>query len=202
MTMAYEAMNFDYLLGMSGFSDQLLKNHFSLYQGYVNNTNKLLDIFARLESENRADSPEYAETKRRFGWEFDGMRLHEYYFRNLGGMGDSSRANDLKQLLTAQYSGYDAWEKDFRATGSIRGIGWAILYQDALNGRLFNCWIGEHDTGHLAGCIPILVMDVWEHAYMLDYGIKRVGYIDAFFANVNWPEAQARVNLELARMYV
>ncbi len=200
--MPYQAQDFNYLIGTTpGLSDALLRNHITLYNGYVNNTNKLLDIFARLEAEGRQDSPEYAECKRHFGWEFDGMRLHEYYFRNLGGAGDPNQAMDLKRFIEANFRSYDAWERDFRATGMTRGIGWAILYQDTVTGRLLNLWINEHDTGHPAGCNPILVMDCWEHAYMLDYGLQRGAYIDTFMRGANWPQAQARLNMELARMY-
>ncbi len=198
--MAYEAMSFDHLLGMPGLSDTLLKNHFTLYQGYVTNTNKALETLDRMQKEGRADSMEYQEVKRHLGWEFDGMRVHEYYFSNLGGSGNPDEASDLKAFIGDQFGSYEAWEMDFRATGSVRGIGWAILYQDTLSGRLLNFWINEHDKGHPAGCTPILVMDAWEHAYMLDYGIKRAGYIDAFFRNINWPQAQTRVNFQLARM--
>ena len=197
--MAYTASDYSYLLGMSGFSDALLKNHIALYQGYVNHTNKELETFARLEQEGRTDTLEFQETRRHFGWEFNGMRLHEYYFDNLRGTGDSDMAPDLKRMIESQFGSWSAWEKDFRATGDVRSVGWAILYQDNVTGRLFNFWITEHDKGHPAGCTPIVVMDCWEHAYMLDYGIKRAGYIDAFFRNLNWEKAQARVNLELAR---
>jgi len=197
--MAYTAMDFRHLLGMPGFSDTLLGNHMTLYQGYVNHTNKALDIFARLRAAGKMDTTEYQETKRHFGWEFDGMRLHEYYFSNLGGRGDSNQAPDLKAMLQAHFGSYDAWEQSLRATGTIRGIGWAILYQDTLTGRLLNFWVDEHDKGHAAGCMPILVMDAWEHAYMIDYGLRRADYIDAFFRNIDWPKAQSRVNLELAR---
>jgi len=199
--MTYTAADFSYLLGMPGFSDALLKNHFALYQGYVNNTNKASEILGRLAMEGKHETLEYGEVKRHYGWEFDGMRLHELYFRNLGGDGDSNSAPDLKRILEAQFGSYDAWVNDFKATGLVRGVGWAILYQDTMTGSMFNFWINEHDKGHPAGCIPIVVMDVWEHAYMLDYGLKRGDYINAFFNVINWPEAQARVNLELARLY-
>ena len=198
--MAYTPLDFSYLIGMPGFSENLLKNHFALYQGYVEHVNKALEAFARLEAEGKMDSLEYQEIKRHLGWEFDGMRLHEYYFDNLGGRGDSGMAPDLKRLLEAQFGSYEAWERHFRTTGAVRSVGWAILYQDSMTGRFLNVWVNEHDKGHLAGCIPILVMDCWEHAYMLDYGIKRADYIDAFFRNINWEKAQRRTNLELARM--
>lgn len=191
--MAYEAKDFSNLIGMEGFSDTLLNNHFALYQGYVANTNKLLDILGKMLAEGQTAAPEYAEPKRRLGWEFDGMRLHEYYFENLGGRGGIDKEGNLARLLAENFGSYEAWEKDFKSTGAIRGIGWAVLYQDSATGRLVNFWINEHDTGHPAGCRPLLVMDVFEHAYMTDYGIKRPDYIEAFFNNINWQAVEKRL---------
>ncbi|HEX8947991.1 MAG TPA: superoxide dismutase [Dissulfurispiraceae bacterium] len=191
--MAYTAKDYGKLIGMQGFSETLLKNHFTLYQGYVTNTNKLLDLLAGMLKEGKTATPEYAELKRRFGWEFDGMRLHEYYFENLGGNGSLDRNSGLAKRIAEDFGSYDAWEKDFRATGAMRGIGWVVLYQDITNGKLINFWINEHDTGHPAGCSPILIMDVFEHAYMTDYGIKKPDYIEAFFKNINWDAAESRL---------
>jgi len=191
--MAYTAKDYNSLIGMEGFSETLLNNHFTLYQGYVTNTNKLLDSLAAMLKDGKTATPEYAELKRRFGWEFNGMRLHEYYFENLGGKGTLGKSGELAKKLAEDFGGYDDWEKDFRATGSMRGIGWTILHQDNVTGRLFNQWINEHDTGHLAGCIPILVLDVFEHAFMLDYGLKRADYIEAFFKNISWSAVEARL---------
>lgn len=191
--MAYEAKDYAKLLGMEGFSEALLKNHFTLYQGYVTNTNKVLDILDGMLKAGNTATPEYAELKRRLGWEFNGMRLHEYYFENLGGKGGIDQAGKLAAKLAADFGSYEAWEKDFRATGAMRGIGWAVLYQDSANGRLINFWINEHDVAHPAGCTPILIMDVFEHAFMLDYGLKRADYIEAFFKNIDWKAAEARL---------
>jgi Fe-Mn family superoxide dismutase len=121
------------------------------------------------------------------------MRLHEYYFENLGGKGDLDKSGKLGKKLADEFGSYEDWEKDFRATAAMRGIGWTILYQDNLTGRLINQWINEHETGHLAGCAPILVLDVFEHAFMLDYGLKRPDYIEAFFKNINWGAVEARL---------
>jgi Fe-Mn family superoxide dismutase len=183
--MAYEAKDYSRLIGMDGFSDTLLNNHFTLYQGYVTNTNKLLDTLGQMAKDGKFATPEYAELKRRMGFEFDGMRLHEYYFENMGGKGDLGQSAALGQKLAADFGSYEAWEADFRGTGAMRGIGWAILYRDNMTGRLINQWINEHEVGHLAGCQPILVMDVFEHAFMIDYGLKRADYIAAFFKNVS-----------------
>lgn len=191
--MAYTAKDYSNLLGMDGFSDTLLNNHFTLYQGYVTNTNKLLDTLGKLLSDGQANTPEYAELKRRLGWEFDGMRLHEYYFENLGGSGGIDAGGKLATKLAEDFGSVEAWEKDFRATGAMRGIGWVVLYQDDVTGKLINFWINEHDAGHPAGCNPILVMDVFEHAYMVDYGIKKPDYIEAFFKNINWQAAEDRL---------
>jgi Fe-Mn family superoxide dismutase len=191
--MAYTAKDYSKLIGMEGFSNTLLNNHFTLYQGYVTNTNKAADALAAMLKEGKTASPEYAELKRRFGWEYDGMRLHELYFENLGGKTPLVKGAVLGKLIEASFGSYEAWEQDFRATGAMRGIGWVVLYYDVDACRLFNQWINEHDVGHLAGCQPILVMDVFEHAFMIDYGLKRADYITAFFKNINWKVAESRV---------
>ena len=191
--MAYTAKDYAKLIGMAGFSETLLKNHFTLYQGYVTNTNKVLDALAAMLKEGKAGAPEFAELKRRLGWEFDGMRLHEYYFENLGGQAALDPAGKLGKKIVESFGSYEAWERDFKAVGTMRGIGWAVLYEDTTNGRLINFWINEHDGGHLAGGQPILIMDVFEHAFMIDYGLKRADYVEAFFKNIDWKAAEARL---------
>jgi Fe-Mn family superoxide dismutase len=191
--MAYTAKDYAKLIGLAGFSETLLKNHFTLYQGYVTNTNKVLDALATMLKEGKTAAPEFAELKRRLGWEFDGMRLHEYYFENLGGKAALDPTGKLGQKIIESFGSYEAWEKDFKAVGTMRGIGWAVLYQDVANGQLINFWINEHDGGHPAGCRPILIMDVFEHAFMIDYGLKRADYIEAFFKNIDWKAAEARL---------
>lgn len=191
--MAYEARNYEQLLGIEGLSDQLCKNHFTLYQGYVTNTNKLADALNQLLKEGKIAVPEYAELKRRFGWEFNGMRLHEYYFGNMvkGGKG-LDPASGLAQKLAADFGSYDNWQKDFKASGAIRGIGWVVLCLDPVANRTYNVWINEHDAGHLAGGIPLMIMDVFEHAFMIDYGLKRADYIETFFRVIDWSAVTAR----------
>lgn len=191
--MAYAARDFGNLIGMEGFSETLLRNHFTLYQGYVTNTNKLLDALGAMLKEGKTAVPEFAELKRRLGWEFNGMRLHEYYFENLGGKGGLDPGSALAKAIAAEFGSVAKWEEDFRAAGAMRGIGWVILYRDPVGNRLINQWINEHDAGNYAGCTPILVMDVFEHAFMTDYGLKRADYIAAFFRNIDWKAAQARL---------
>lgn len=187
--MTFEPKNFDHLLGMQGFSDELLKNHFTLYQGYVKNVNTLMQ-----------ENPFLPESKRRFGWEFNGMRLHELYFENMTpstglptGQAGSGPSGNILEKIKEQFQTYENWEKEFKAVGAMRGIGWAILYFDPQNKNLFNVWVGEHDVGHLAGSIPLLVMDVFEHAFFTDYGIKRADYIEAFFRVIDWNVVEARL---------
>ncbi len=185
----YKPKNYSYLIGLPGLSDALLKNHFSLYEGYVKNTNKLAEILAMLLKEKKTDTPEYAELKRRFGWEFNGMRLHEYYFENIAKDGnelDKGKHTDLFKKMEEDFGSGENCANDFKATGLSRGIGWVVLYYDPIGKRLFNAWINEHDLGHLAGAVPLLVMDVFEHAYMLDYGLKRADYIEIFLEAIDW----------------
>ncbi|MFZ1735555.1 MAG: Fe-Mn family superoxide dismutase [Candidatus Moraniibacteriota bacterium] len=187
----YQPQDFKRLLGMEGMSDALLSNHFTLYEGYVKNTNTVAELLAGKEP----GTPEYAELKRRFGWEWNGMRLHELYFGNLTKeskplMHDESAVSGS---LVQSFGSVEAWEKDFRAVGAMRGIGWVILAKDAESGNLFNVWINEHDAGHLAGATPLLVMDVFEHAFMLDYGLKRADYIETFFKAIDWEVVEGRL---------
>jgi Fe-Mn family superoxide dismutase len=144
-------------------------------------------------TEGKIAVPEYAELKRRFGWEFNGMRLHEYYFGNMvkGGKG-LDPASGLAQKLAADWGSYDNWQKDFKASGAIRGIGWVVLCLDPVADRTYNVWINEHDAGHLAGGIPLMIMDVFEHAFMIDYGLKRADYIESFFRAIDWSTVTSR----------
>ena len=191
--MIYQAKDYNSLVGMERFSETLLRNHFTLYQGYVTNTNKLLETLGQMLKEGKVGTPEYAELKRRFGWEFNGMRLHEYYFENLGGKDGPVKTGNLQKKISQDFGSYESWEKEFKAVGAMRGIGWAVLYQDPLTKGLLNFWINEHDMGHPAGCTPILILDVFEHAFMIDYGLKRADYIEAFLKNIDWKGAEGRL---------
>lgn len=186
----YEKKDFSHLIGTPGFSEALLTDHFKLYEGYVKNTNTLLEKMAHIDM----TTPEGAEIRRRFGWEWNGMRLHELYFGNLAKESAPLVENSsLYERLTQEYGSYDTWEQDFRTAGSTRGIGWVILSEDSENGGLLNTWVNEHDGGHLAGATPILVMDVFEHAFLRDYGLARADYIDAFIGAIDWKAAESRL---------
>lgn len=184
----YAAKDYSHLLDMKPFSRSLLEMHFKLYEGYVKNANLLL---AKIEQTDPA-SYEYGALKRRVGWEIDGIRLHELYFENLGGNGAPNLQSSLSLALIKQFGSFEKWKTDFIATGMMRGIGWSVLYYEPESGRLINQWINEHDVGHLAGGSPILIMDVFEHAYMPQFQLDKKKYIDAFFQNIDWNVAETR----------
>lgn len=187
----YQAKNYEHLIGLQGMSEALLKNHFTLYQGYVTNANKLVDLLKAKE----VGTPEYSELQRRLGWEWNGMRLHELYFEN---MTLDSKPLDESSLLgkkiTEVFGSVENWTKNFKGIGTMRGIGWVMLVYDKEVNKLFNVWVNEHDVGHLAGVTPLLVMDVFEHSFMLDYGLKRADYIEAFWKNIDWDIVTTRLN--------
>lgn len=186
----YVTKNYDGLFGIDGLSEQLLKNHFTLYQGYVNNTNKIIDELSKLDS----TLPEYSELRRRFGWEFNGMRLHELYFENISKSQNKLNINSkLNKKIIEQFNSFENFEKEIKSLTSMRGIGWVILVYDSLQNKLFNIWVNEHDQGYLAGTIPLLVIDVFEHSYMLDYGLKKADYINTIFKNIDWKVVESRL---------
>jgi Fe-Mn family superoxide dismutase len=175
--------------GLSSISDDQIAQHWKLYEGYVKNANGLLEATARAQ----VGSPPWAELRRRLGFEIDGIVLHEYYFGNLAGGSRPSPGSDLAVDLGAAWGSVGAWRDDFAKTGGMRGVGWAILYHDPATGGLFNWWVSSHELGHPAGFHPVLVLDVFEHAWMVDHGAGgRDQYIAAFLENVNWEVVERR----------
>src|ERR1700722_15153081 len=192
----YVEKDFTHLKGLTGISDKTLEVHLGLYSGYVKNTNILNEKVVELIENNKSGSPEYSELKRRYGFEYNGMRLHEYYFGNLkaGGGSDLKESSTLGKTIAETYGELAAWKNDFAKVGSMRGVGWAILFQDPMTKVLSNHWITLHEEGNIAGFVPILVMDVWEHAFLLDYKpAERGKYIEAFFSNVDWSAVESRL---------
>jgi Fe-Mn family superoxide dismutase len=188
------------LSGLKGISDETLEMHFKLYEGYVKETNKLTEKISQFIEDANVDQeemPAYSELTRRLGFEYNGMVLHEYYFDNLqsgGGTGDAAQTSQFVKAAEATFGSYDIWKADFVGIGKMRGVGWAICYQNPANGRISNHWITLHETGNVAGFNPILVMDVWEHAFLLDYKpAERPKYIEAFFSNINWNMVEDRL---------
>ncbi len=196
----YKPKSFN-LSGLNGISDQTLEMHFKLYEGYVTNTNVLTERIAAILSDGKVDQeemPAYSELTRRLGFEYNGMVLHEYYFGNMKrqGGGDAARDSKLREAVERSYPSYDIWKTDFVGIGKMRGVGWAICYLDPNTGHISNHWISLHETGNVSGFVPLLVMDVWEHAYLLDYKPSdRPKYIEAFLSNVDWESVDARMNV-------
>ena len=183
----YIAKDFSYLLGkMDGFNDQLLSMHFQLYKGYIKNLNSYNQALIKLREEGKEKTIEYGALKKQFGFEFDGVFLHEYYFENLGGLKSLDKGDPLYQKIIQDFGSFENFTNDFKETGLIRGIGWVITYLDPNTSRLYNVWINEHQVNHLVTGVPLLVMDVWEHAYLTAYGLHRDQYIDNFLKNINW----------------
>jgi superoxide dismutase, Fe-Mn family len=194
----YRAKSFD-LSGLKGISDKTLEMHFKLYEGYVQGTNQLLEKIDECLKDRKVDHeemPAYSELTRRLGFEYNGMVLHEYYFANLRkqGGGEPNAGSAFHTAAEQSFGSFEVWKTDFTSVGKMRGVGWAICFEDPENGRLSNHWVTLHETGNVAGFRPILVMDVWEHAYILDYKpSERPKYVEAFFANVDWRTVEERL---------
>jgi Fe-Mn family superoxide dismutase len=185
---AFVARDFSPLLEMPGWNQDLLRMHFRLYEGYVKNTNLLLEELSHMDKK----SYDFGAIKRRLAWEWDGMRLHELYFENLGKNTSSEISASLHKQMEKDFGSKDAWKADFVATGMVRGIGWVVLYKDKLTSKLCNAWINEHDVGHLVLGDPLLIMDVFEHAYITQFALDREKYIDLFFQSIDWSAVHRR----------
>jgi Fe-Mn family superoxide dismutase len=195
----YEPRQFD-LSGLNGISDQTLEMHFKLYEGYVKETNKLTEKISAFLADGKVDQeemPAYSELTRRLGFEYNGMVLHEYYFENMkkgSTVTDPEKTSGFYRAAESSFGSYETWKADFVGIGKMRGVGWAMCYQNPANGRLSNHWITLHETGNVSGFTPVLVMDVWEHAFLLDYKpADRPKYIEAFFSNIDWAACEARL---------
>jgi Fe-Mn family superoxide dismutase len=192
----YKEHDFSHLKSLQGISDKTLEIHLGLYAGYVKNTNALNEKVIELTEQGKSGTPEYAEIKRRYGFEYNGMRLHEYYFGNLksGGSDMVKDSTALGKKITEVYGSIETWKNDFSKVGAMRGVGWAVLFQDPMTKTLSNHWITLHEEGNVAGFVPLLVMDVWEHAWLLDYKpADRPKYIEAFFSNIDWNAVEGRL---------
>lgn len=198
---SYKEQAFDHLRGLDGISDAQIEEHLTLYAGYVKQVNALNAALAELRGRGQAagTNPEFAEITRRLGFEYNGMILHEYYFENLrpGGNPRPPAGSGLAQALDQAYGSVDRWMADFQAMGDMRGIGWVVLLEDPVTERLSNHWITLHQDGVPAGFKPLLVMDVWEHAFMRDYKVTdRKRYVEAFFRNIDWGLVERRLRDE------
>lgn len=181
----YKALTFSYK-GLVGLDEEPLVQHDGLYKGYVTNVNKAQAALAQMLADGKADSYEFAETRRRLGFEFSGMRLHELYFSQLKPEG-SAPNEKLKAAVAGTWGAWETWVADITRTAMMRGIGWAVLYKDPVSGGLQNFFLTDHENAQPAGLNPVFVLDVWEHAYVRQFGAAgRKGYVEAFLKNVDW----------------
>ncbi|WP_243137345.1 superoxide dismutase [Desulfofundulus thermobenzoicus] len=181
------------LLRLRGISARNMQEHYKLYQGYVHKTNEIRSLLRTVDraTANATYSPLRA-LKVEESYATNGAKLHELYFGNLGGPGGRP-AQDLYDFIVRSFGSYEAWETDFKASGlAVRG--WATLSFDPDDGFLHNYSMDAHNAGLVVHMIPLLVMDVYEHAYYMDYGTDRKGYIEAFFQNIDWAAVEARLH--------
>jgi superoxide dismutase, Fe-Mn family len=190
--MHYTAKTFT-IPAIHGISPKQIDEHLKLYAGYVTHVNKMYDALAELAQDSEKNGYVMQELRRRLGFEFNGMRLHEYYFGDLeGGMQPINAESKLFEALSTQFGSFEKWLDSFKKTVA-RGSGWAILNYDPSVRRFHNNWVTNHDEGHLATLPAIIAMDVWEHAYLLDYvPSDKQKYIDAYLNALNWTTISAR----------
>ena len=198
--MSYKGQNYEELIGMPGFSDELLDIHLKLYEGYVAHFSSMIDSL----NHTSRDSEMYEEIKREFAWEFDGVRLHEAYFGNMTRhFKVLDPTSELAKEIIRTFGSLEAWENDFKEVSLTRGAGWAVLAWDPEEKSLVNLWIKGHEVGILFYCVSILVNDCFDHAYMTDYGDDRSDYTNAFLNVIDWKEVQKRFKsvIQLSRAY-
>jgi Fe-Mn family superoxide dismutase len=184
----YQVRKFD-LARVEGISSQALEDHLGLYKGYVENTNKLLEKSIRGNG-----NPGHEGWEHRLAFEFNGMVLHELFFESLGGPGSKMSASSvLAEAMDVTYGGAKAWRERFLAIAKTRGIGWVMSARDRANNRLLTFWIDEHHLGLPANLQPVVLLDLWEHAYLKDFGVKgREEYAEIVLNNLNWKVLESR----------
>ncbi len=178
---------------LKGISAKTVEEHLKLYSGYVKHANLILAHIADLSKDAEKNFYELNEVQRRFAFEFDGMRNHEFYFGHFEGGSQALAAKSaVKKSIEAEWGSFDGWLARFKAVAMTRGVGWAILYRDARTGSLMNAWVDEQHLGHLTGVTPVLMLDMWEHSFVADYQPSgKKTYVEDFFANLNWQTVEA-----------
>jgi len=188
MAMKYEAKTFD-IPDLKGISSLSINEHLKLYQGYVKHVNHI-----REELDNVNDPYAKSEMMRRLGFEFGGMRNHEYYFAQFEGGAKALQSGKLSEMLVKQWGSVEKFIEHFKSVAMTRGVGWAMLYFDRQADQLVSAWVDEQHFGHLADLDIILGIDMWEHSYMLDYPpSEKTKYIEAMFENLNWEVVESRI---------
>jgi Fe-Mn family superoxide dismutase len=192
--MTYTAKTFK-LPALQGLSEKQIKVHLALYEGYVKNVNLIMETLkgyaAYGDKASEGDKLAISELRRRFGFEFDGMRMHEMYFSQFEGEKGGSMESALAKAAAEKYGSGEKFLAHIREVAGTRGIGWVVVYKDA--GTIHTTFVADHEVGQLAGLPILLALDMWEHAYMVDYlPAEKKNYIDAFFANLNWKVVEDR----------
>lgn len=193
--MAYKVKEHLKPVDLKGISSQQIDDHWKLYEGYVKQANTLSQELEGLRLEGKGVSALYSDRRRRFGFEFAGMVLHELYFGNLKSGIELDKDSEFAKVVREQFGSVKSWLEDFVNTGKTRSVGWAVCYMDPETGDINNHFIQLHEEGHIPSYNPILVMDVWEHAYMVDHQAGgRADYIASFMENINWDVVYQRYN--------
>jgi Fe-Mn family superoxide dismutase len=173
---------------LQGISKHAVEEHLKLYAGYVKFTNTILEKIQEYKQDDEKNAYALAELQRRFSFEFNGMRNHEYFFKSLeNGTQKLSAESEFGKAIEAEFGSFDAWLATFTTTALTRGIGWAMMYYDPIAKKLTGAWVDEHHIGQLGGLSIVLALDMWEHAFLFDYTpADKKKYITAFFENLNW----------------
>jgi len=192
----YEAQTFD-LPTLDGISDKQIEVHLGLYAGYVKHINLLREQIADL-TEKDAEKYHFAieSIRRRLGFEFNGMRMHEFYFPQFeGGATEEPKDSELGKALTEKYGSWEDFIAYFKSVCMSRGSGWATLGWDKKGNTPHVWWTADHELGALADMNILLTADVWEHAFMVDYlPAEKAQHVDAFLKNINWKVVEERFN--------
>lgn len=197
--MTYTPKTFN-LPTLEGLSEKQIKVHLALYEGYVKHVNLIMSMSAAYGStEDEGGKYSLSEFRRRFSFEFDGMRMHEYYFEQFEGERGGNPESGLAKAAAEKYGNGEKFLEHIRSVATTRGIGWVVVYADPRANTIHTVFVNDHELGQLAGLPIILALDLWEHAYMVDYvPADKKNYIDAFFANVNWTVVEKRFDEAMA----
>ena len=191
--MKYEPKTFT-IPELHGISKDTIEGHLGLYQGYVKHVNLIQEQITKLSVDTTTHAYLIGELQRRLGFEFCGMRNHEYYFSQFEDGFKALPDGTLKTMIEAQWGRVDTWIESFKLIAKTRGVGWAMLYHDESTNQLVQTWVDEQHLGQLADTKIVLALDMWEHSYMRDYrASEKATYIEAFFKNLNWEVVSARV---------
>lgn len=178
---------------LTGISEKLIRSHHeNNYTGAVKALNFVEGHLAEMPKMKDMPAYLYGDLKREELIRTGSIVLHENYFANLGGNGKAD--GNAKKLIEKWFGSYDAWEAEFKRTGNALsgGSGWTVLAYNVHTREVHNYWSSDHATNPPFS-VPLLVLDMYEHAYQMDYGSAAAKYIDAFMTNVNWDEVNRRV---------